>query len=67
MSPALHPLAFLLACPLAGGLVLALVGHRDNARDLNVAFSFGTFMAACVLTAQTVWLRLRPQPRPAVG
>ena len=45
---------FLLASPLAGGLVLALVGHRDNARDVNVAFSLGTFVAACVLTAQIV-------------
>ena len=54
MSSALQPLAFLLACPLAGGLVLALVGHRDNARDVNVAFSFGTFVAACVLTVQVV-------------
>ncbi|HEY2256146.1 MAG TPA: hydrogenase 4 subunit F [Variovorax sp.] len=47
-------LAFLLATPLAGGLVLALTGHRDNARDANVAFSLGTFVAACVLTAQIV-------------
>jgi hydrogenase-4 component F len=47
-------LAFLLATPLLGGVVLALVGHRDNARDVNVAFSFGTFIAACVLTVQVV-------------
>jgi len=47
-------LAFLLATPLLGGLVLALVGHRDNARDVNVAFSLGTFIAACVLTVQVV-------------
>jgi hydrogenase-4 component F len=50
----LNALAFLLACPLAGGLVLALVGHRDNARDVNVAFSAGTFVAACVLTVQII-------------
>jgi hydrogenase-4 component F len=50
----LNALAFLLACPLAGGLVLALVGHRDNARDVNVIFSFGTFAAACALTARIV-------------
>ncbi|WP_372528492.1 hydrogenase 4 subunit F [Piscinibacter sp.] len=50
----MNALAFLLACPLVGGLVLALVGHRDNARDVNVAFSFGTFVAACVLTAQII-------------
>ena len=47
-------LAFLLGIPLVGGLVLGLVGHRDNARDVNVAFSFGTFVAACVLTVQVV-------------
>jgi len=34
--------------------VLALVGHRDNARDLNVAFSSCTFVAACVLTAEII-------------
>jgi len=50
----LNALAFLLACPLAGGAVLALFGHRDHARDLNVAFSAGTFLAACALTAQVI-------------
>jgi len=54
MDVALNPLAFLLACPLLGGLVLALVGHRDHARDVNVAFSFGTFVAACALTVRIV-------------
>ena len=47
-------LAWLLGIPLLGGLVLGLVGHRDNARDVNVAFSLGTFFAACVLTVQVV-------------
>ncbi len=47
-------LACLLAIPLLGGIVLGLVGHRDRARDLNVAFSAGTFVAACVLTAEVV-------------
>ncbi|AEI82473.1 formate hydrogenlyase component F (plasmid) [Cupriavidus necator N-1] len=47
-------LAMLLATPFAGGLVLALVGHRERARDINVAFSLGTFLAACMLTAQIV-------------
>jgi hydrogenase-4 component F len=47
-------LTLLLAAPLAGALVLALVGQRDNARDINVAFSAGTFIAACVLTALIV-------------
>jgi len=50
----LSALAFLLASPLIGGLVLALVGHRDNARDVNVGFSLATFIAACVLTAEVV-------------
>jgi len=47
-------LAFLLAIPLAGGLVLALVGHREHARDINVALSLGTFAAACVLAGKVV-------------
>jgi hydrogenase-4 component F len=47
-------LALLLGIPLLGGVVLGLVGHRDNARDVNVAFSLGTFIAACVLTVQVV-------------
>ncbi|MBI5279056.1 MAG: hydrogenase 4 subunit F [Burkholderiales bacterium] len=47
-------LTFLLACPLAGGIVLALWGHRTFARDLNVAFSLATFLAACALTAEVV-------------
>jgi hydrogenase-4 component F len=51
---ALEPLAWLLACPLLGGLVLALVGHHDRARDINVAFSAGTFIAACALTVRII-------------
>ncbi len=47
-------LALLLGSPLAGGLVLALLGARDDARDINVAFSTVTFVAACALTAQIV-------------
>jgi len=50
----LTPLLFVLGVPLAGGLVLALWGHRDRAMELNVAFSLGTFVSACVLTAQIV-------------
>ncbi len=34
--------------------MLALFGHRDGARDVNVAFSSGTFLAACALTAQII-------------
>ena len=47
-------LAFVLAFPLAGSLVLAFVGHRDVARDVNVAFSGATFAAACALTVRVV-------------
>ena len=47
-------LALLLGLPLLGGIVLGLVGHRDGARDVNVAFSAGTFLAACALTVEVV-------------
>jgi hydrogenase-4 component F len=47
-------LFFVLGIPLLGGLVLALVGQRDKARDVNVAFSLGTFLAACVMTTQVI-------------
>jgi hydrogenase-4 component F len=50
----MQPLLFVLGIPLTGGLVLAFYGHRDRAMELNVAFSFGTFAAACALTAQVV-------------
>jgi hydrogenase-4 component F len=43
-----------LAIPLTGGVVLALLGHRDRAMEINVAFSTATFIAACVLTVQVV-------------
>ncbi len=44
-------LFFVFGIPLAGSVILAFTGHRDFARDVNVAFSFGTFIAACTLTA----------------
>ncbi|MGE5491618.1 MAG: hydrogenase 4 subunit F, partial [Actinomycetota bacterium] len=47
-------LYFVLGTPLLGGLVLALIGHRGYARDVNVAFSLGTFLAAAALTAQII-------------
>jgi hydrogenase-4 component F len=49
--PALY---FVLGIPVLGSLVLAFTGHRPYARDINVAFSLGTFGAACVLTAQVI-------------
>ncbi|MBS1160136.1 MAG: hydrogenase 4 subunit [Proteobacteria bacterium] len=50
----MNPLYFVFGIPLLGGLVLALVGHRNYARDINVAFSAASFLAACVLTAQVI-------------
>lgn len=47
-------LLFVLGIPLLGGVVLALMGHRAPARDVNVVFSAGTFLAACFMTAQVV-------------
>jgi len=49
-----YALFFVLAIPLLGGAVLAVTGHRDYARNINVTFSLGTFVAACFLTAQIV-------------
>jgi hydrogenase-4 component F len=43
-----------LAVPLAGGLLLALYGHRRWAPELNAAMSFGAFAASAALTAQVV-------------
>ena len=45
-------LFFVLGFPLLGAAVLGVTGHRDFARNVNVAFSLGTFVAACFLTAQ---------------
>jgi hydrogenase-4 component F len=50
----LSALYFLLGFPLLGGLMLALTGHRAYARDVNVLFSFGTFVCACALTVQVI-------------
>src|SRR5262245_21292807 len=43
-----------LAIPLAGGLLLALWGHRDTAPELNSAMSFLTFLAAAALTVRII-------------
>ena len=47
-------LLFVLGLPLAGGVTLALVGHRDQAPEANVAFSLATFFAAYVMTTQVI-------------
>jgi hydrogenase-4 component F len=43
-----------LAIPLAGGVVLGLLGHRASAPEVNSAMSFATFAAAAALTARII-------------
>jgi hydrogenase-4 component F len=43
-----------LGMPLFGGALLALVGHRRLAAELNVALSIATFVAAGALTARVI-------------
>lgn len=50
----MNVLLFVLGIPLLGGGALALVGHKAWARDVNVLFSLGTFVASCVMTAQVI-------------
>ncbi len=47
-------LILVFATPLAGALVLALTGHRPQARNVNVIFSCGTFLAAALLTVEII-------------
>jgi len=47
-------IALLLGIPLAGGLVLAVIGERDSAPAVNVGASLLTFLAAAALTARVV-------------
>ena len=44
----------LLGVPLTGGLLLALVGHREFAAEINALMSFLTFVAAAFLTAEII-------------
>jgi len=50
----IDPLLAVLGIPLAGALILGLVGHRPFARDINSAASLGTLIAACALTARVI-------------
>ncbi len=43
-----------LGIPLAGAALLALIGHRDGAPNVNVAASLATFIAAGALTARVI-------------
>ncbi len=47
-------LAFVLGIPLATSLLLALVGHRRGAAEINAGGSLLTLIAASVLTARVV-------------
>src|SRR5215469_12849323 len=46
--------ALLLGSPLVGAAVLAVLGARRFAPELNVAFSLLTFLAACALTVRVI-------------
>jgi hydrogenase-4 component F len=48
------PFLALLGTPLLGAIVLGLVGHHRRAPEINVLFSLGTLVAACVLTLRVV-------------
>ena len=50
----MSPLVLVLATPLLGSLVLAIMGHRPHGRNVNVAFSFGTLFTATILTIRIV-------------
>jgi hydrogenase-4 component F len=45
---------FVLFTPLLGGLLLAAFGTRKDAPEINSAMSFGTFVAAAVLTVRVI-------------
>ena len=47
-------LLLVLGVPMGGGFVLAAVGHRDYAPELNAIFSAGTLAAAVLLTMQVI-------------
>src|SRR3954469_15552037 len=43
-----------LGFPVLGGIVLAIIGHRRQAPEINVVVSFLTFLAAAALTARVI-------------
>ncbi len=47
-------IVFVLALPVLGAAVLAVIGHRAYAPAVNVAVSLGTFLAACALTLRVI-------------
>ena len=47
-------LLLVLALPAAGAIVFGFLGAWREAPEINVAFSFGTFLAACALTVRVI-------------
>jgi len=47
-------LLLVLALPAAGAMVFGFLGARREAAEINVAFSLGTFLAACALTVRVI-------------
>lgn len=47
-------LLLVLAFPAAGAMAFGLLGARREAPEMNVAFSLGTFLAACALTVRVI-------------
>jgi len=47
-------IVLVLALPVLGAAVLAVIGHRAYAPAVNVAVSLGTFLAACALTLRVI-------------
>jgi hydrogenase-4 component F len=50
----MEALLALLVVPLLGGLLLWALGEHEHAPEANALFSFATFLASLVLTAQVV-------------
>ena len=50
----MEALLAILGIPLVGAAVLGLIGHRDRAPEVNVAFSLATFIASAVLTVEII-------------
>src|SRR5215470_12091970 len=50
----MEEIVLVLTLPLAGGLLLALFGHKRWAPELNSAMSLATFVAAALLTGRVI-------------
>jgi hydrogenase-4 component F len=50
----MEALLLVLGIPLAGSAVLGLIGQRDRAPEVNIAFSLGTLVASASLTASVI-------------